>query len=45
MPMTPAPPGSYHAARFDFLGRAKSFVAQRFPAYAAPLPPLFYRVL
>lgn len=45
LPMTPAQPGSYHAARFDFLRRTKLFVTRHFPAYAAPIPPLFYRAL
>jgi hypothetical protein len=45
MPMSEASPGSYHAARFDFLRAAKAFAADRFPAYAAPIPPLFYRAL
>jgi hypothetical protein len=45
LPMTSAPPASYHARRFEFLRRAKSFAGDRFPAYAAPVPPLFYRAL
>jgi hypothetical protein len=45
LPMTEAQQGSYHASRFDFLSRAKAFTAERFPAYSAPIPPLFYRVL
>lgn len=45
LPMTDAQAGSYHASRFDFLSRAKAFAAERFPAYSAPIPPLFYRAL
>jgi hypothetical protein len=45
LPMTDAPAGSYEASRFDFLSRAKAFAAERFPAYSAPIPPLFYRAL
>jgi hypothetical protein len=45
LPMTPAADGSYHAERFAFLRRAKSFAVKRFPAYSAPIPPLFYRAL
>jgi len=45
LPMTTAPAGSYHERRFDYLRRAKSFATDRFPAYAAPIPPLFYRAL
>ena len=45
LPMTDAQPGSYHSSRFEFLSRAKAFAAERFPAYSAPIPPLFYRAL
>jgi hypothetical protein len=45
LPMTGAPAASYHENRFDYLRRAKSFASGRFPAYAAPIPPLFYRAL
>jgi hypothetical protein len=45
LPMNVAPPGSYHALRFDFLRRVRSFVDARFPAFSAPMPPLFYRAV
>ena len=45
LPMTPARYGSYYASRFEFLSRAKSFATEHFPAYAAPIPPLFYHAL
>jgi hypothetical protein len=45
LPMTQAPAGSFAASRFDFLRRAKTFAAERFPACSAPIPPLFYRAL
>jgi hypothetical protein len=45
IPMTAAQAGSYHASRFEFLSRAKSFAATHLPAYSAPIPPLFYRAL
>jgi hypothetical protein len=45
LPMSYAQKGSYHASRFDFLSRTKSFAAERFPGYSAPIPPLFYRAL
>lgn len=45
LPMTAARPGFYHAERFAFLHQAKTFATLRFPAYAAPIPPLFYRAL
>jgi hypothetical protein len=45
LPMTGAAAGSFHAARFDYLRAAKAFVRERFPAYSAPIPPLFYRAL
>jgi hypothetical protein len=45
LPMIGAPAASYHVRRFDYLRRAKSFASGRFPAYAAPIPPLFYRAL
>jgi hypothetical protein len=45
LPMAPAAAGSYHAARFEFLRKAKAFAAERFPSYSAPIPPLFYRAL
>jgi hypothetical protein len=45
LPMTAAPAASYHERRFDYLRRAKSFASDRFPAYTAPIPPLFYRAL
>jgi hypothetical protein len=45
LPITAAQAGSYHASRFDFLSRAKTFATERFPAYSAPIPPLFYRAL
>lgn len=45
VPVNVAPPGSYHAERFDFLRRAKAFVNARFPAFSAPIPPLFYHAV
>ena len=45
LPMIDAPSASYHDSRFDYLRRTKSFVRGRFPAFAAPIPPLFYRAL
>ena len=45
LPMSEAAKGSYHTARFDFLEEAKAFAVKSFPAYAAPIPPLFYRAL
>lgn len=45
LPITGAPVTSYQERRFEYLRRAKSFARARFPAYAAPIPPLFYRAL
>jgi hypothetical protein len=45
LPMAPPAAGSYYASRFEFLRKAKAFAAERFPAYSAPIPPLFYRAL
>lgn len=45
LPMTKAPTASYQENRFRFLALAKSFANSRFPAYSAPVPPLFYRAL
>jgi hypothetical protein len=45
IPVSVAPVGSYYAKRFDFLRRAKLFVNGRFPAFSAPIPPLFYHAL
>ncbi len=45
LPMTKASSGSYQESRFSFLARAKSFASNRFPAYSAPVPPLFYQEL
>jgi hypothetical protein len=42
VPARTAPAGSYEAKRFHFLRHAKFFVTDRFPAFSAPIPPLFY---
>jgi hypothetical protein len=42
LPIRPAPAHSYESDRFDFFRRAKSFVSDSFPAFSAPIPPLFY---
>jgi hypothetical protein len=42
VPVRTAPAGSYEAQRFHFFRHAKSFVSDRFPAFSAPIPPLFY---
>jgi hypothetical protein len=45
VPVSTAPAGSYEAQRFHFFRHAKSFVSARFPAFSAPIPPLFYYTL
>jgi hypothetical protein len=45
MPITAAASESYHSRRFAFLREVKAFATERFPAFAAPIPPLFYREL
>jgi hypothetical protein len=42
LPIRPALAHSYECERFDFFRRAKSFVRASFPAFSAPIPPLFY---
>lgn len=45
LPVREAPSGSYERERFEFLCRLKAFVQDRYPAFAAPIPPLFYHQL
>jgi hypothetical protein len=45
VPMRTAPARSYEAQRFHFFRQAKSFVSDSFPAFSAPIPPLFYYTL
>jgi hypothetical protein len=45
VPVVTAPVDSYEADRFRFCRSAKSFVSERFPAFSAPIPPLFYYTL
>lgn len=44
-PLRVAAPGSPRAERFFFLRRAKAFADSRFPRFAGPVPPLYYRAL